>query len=560
MACAQSSTTARRWWHAISISASIRHGCPAKCTGMMARVRGVRRASSCFTSRFSVRGSTSVNTGVAPTWTITLAVAGKVMGEVMTSSPGPMPRATRPRCMAAVQEVTPRARRASRKRANSCSKRWVLGPVVSQPERRVSTTSASSSGPMLGRWKGRKLGRTGAPPSMARRSTSVDNGLASLDDDGHLAHPELLLPPARVLRVPLDGHVEALVEADPRLPAEHALGLRDVRGVAEDLAGPVRHVVQQRLGAARAAHELQRERLDVRALARADVEHLARHLPHLAVEQPVEGLAGVLHVEPVALGAAVAVDAERLVEEAARDEAGNRLLQVLEGAEVVEGADDDGGDLVGRPIRVHEAIGARLGARVGAHGQQRMLLVHERGARGAVDLGARDVDEAVDGLLVLHHGVGHHLCPQYVRLEEGEVVVDRAGDVGLRREVDDTVGLRHEGVHQLAVPDIAVPEAAPRVSALDQLLRQILHAARVGEGVDHGELVVGIAGGKVADEVASDEPSAARDENASHLLSSSAGKASSSTSRRRLSRPWFMSRSTTDRYGTNAPCSCGYTG
>src|SRR5262249_56223944 len=166
---------------------------------------------------------------------------------------------------------------------------------------------------------------------------------------------------------------------------------------------------------------------------------------------PGGGLAGGPPGGPVGAGTGGAGGAEALGEEGGRGEGGNGLLQVGGGAEVVEGADDDGGDLVGRPIRVHEAIGARLGARVGAHGQQRMLLVHERGARGAVDLGARDVDETVDGLLVLHHGVGHHLCPQYVRLEEGEVVVDRAGDVGLRREVDDTVGLRHEALHQLPV-------------------------------------------------------------------------------------------------------------
>ena len=47
-------------------------------------------------------GRTSTKTGVAPVWTMTLAVAGQVSEVVITSSPAPMPSATRARCIAAV--------------------------------------------------------------------------------------------------------------------------------------------------------------------------------------------------------------------------------------------------------------------------------------------------------------------------------------------------------------------------------------------------------------------------------------------------------------------------
>ncbi len=57
---------------------------------MMARVRGVMRASIAEASMLQVSGSTSTNTGLAPSSTIISAVAAKVKGVVMTSSPGPM--------------------------------------------------------------------------------------------------------------------------------------------------------------------------------------------------------------------------------------------------------------------------------------------------------------------------------------------------------------------------------------------------------------------------------------------------------------------------------------
>src|SRR5437763_1331936 len=44
---------------------------------------------------------TSAKTGVAPAWTITFAVAGQVIGVVITSSPGPTPSARSERWSAA---------------------------------------------------------------------------------------------------------------------------------------------------------------------------------------------------------------------------------------------------------------------------------------------------------------------------------------------------------------------------------------------------------------------------------------------------------------------------
>jgi hypothetical protein len=70
-ACAASSSTgtpsaARSWSSA---------GRPKRCTGTIALVRSVMRPSTSEGSRFSVTGSMSANTGVAPTRAIASAVA-----------------------------------------------------------------------------------------------------------------------------------------------------------------------------------------------------------------------------------------------------------------------------------------------------------------------------------------------------------------------------------------------------------------------------------------------------------------------------------------------------
>ena len=71
---------------------------------MMARVRGVMAAWMRVTSMLYVPGSTSTSTGVPPVSTMVLRVAAKVMGVVMTSSPGCSLRAASTRCRPAVAD------------------------------------------------------------------------------------------------------------------------------------------------------------------------------------------------------------------------------------------------------------------------------------------------------------------------------------------------------------------------------------------------------------------------------------------------------------------------
>ena len=61
---------------------------------MTAFVRSVIAAATRSGSMFRSSSFTSTKTGVAPAWTITFAVAGQVIGVVITSSPGPIPAAS----------------------------------------------------------------------------------------------------------------------------------------------------------------------------------------------------------------------------------------------------------------------------------------------------------------------------------------------------------------------------------------------------------------------------------------------------------------------------------
>lgn len=68
-------------------------GCPAKCTGMIARVRGVIAASTACGSMLKVARSMSTNTGTQLASTTAVAVERNVYAGTMTSSSACRPAA-----------------------------------------------------------------------------------------------------------------------------------------------------------------------------------------------------------------------------------------------------------------------------------------------------------------------------------------------------------------------------------------------------------------------------------------------------------------------------------
>src|SRR5688572_3939106 len=123
-------------------------------TATIAFVRSVIAAPTAAGSRFSVRGSTSAKTGVAPSTTKQFADATNEKGEVIASSPGPSPAARASRCSPAVPLESETAYGAPVRSAISSSNRSIMGPSESRPERSTSSTSSSSRSPRYGRESG----------------------------------------------------------------------------------------------------------------------------------------------------------------------------------------------------------------------------------------------------------------------------------------------------------------------------------------------------------------------------------------------------------------------
>src|SRR3954470_11887979 len=176
---------------------------------------------------------TSAKTTSAPQWTITFAVAGHVIGLVITSSPGPTPSASSARCIAAVPEVTAIACFAPRYSANRSSSSAAFGPVVSQPERIVSATAAISSSPTAGGWNPTFLDVTGCIDRLeayeiGRTASPLQRLLAALANRDHGARAVGAAPQRQehVARLAVDPHVDDAVErprlVDARDRAEHA--------------------------------------------------------------------------------------------------------------------------------------------------------------------------------------------------------------------------------------------------------------------------------------------------------------------------------------------------
>src|SRR5262249_37246228 len=169
----------------------------------------------------------------------------------------------------------------------------------------------------------------------------------------------------------------------------------------------------------------------------ADVLHLPR--PALA-EHGQDRAAVVVHVDPVADVAAVAVDRNGLAAHGVGQGQRDQLLGKLARAVVVAAAGDHRVHAEGVVRGPDQMLGSRLGGRVGAVRVVGGLLPEKGGVvlrQAAHDFVGGDQDEAAHAAGA--GGVEQDLRTQDVGAEEGVGGGDAAVHVGLGREVHDRV-------------------------------------------------------------------------------------------------------------------------
>mmetsp|Transcript_1276 Transcript_1276/g.3722 ORF Transcript_1276/g.3722 Transcript_1276/m.3722 type:complete len:320 (-) Transcript_1276:538-1497(-) len=166
----------------------------------------------------------------------------------MTSSPGPMPMASSARCRPAVAELTAMHSicGSPRNSANACSKRLALGPVVIQPDFRVSTTSAISSSPRSGRANGRKGSKGWA--LMACSCAEGDEVFGACATHAGARHTAVEADEAQVVAHGQREEVGIghLARAGDVCPVQHAV-VEQAEVVGEEAVGRVRRGFEQAL-------------------------------------------------------------------------------------------------------------------------------------------------------------------------------------------------------------------------------------------------------------------------------------------------------------------------
>ena len=273
---------------------------------------------------------------------------------------------------------------------------------------------------------------------------------------------------------------------------------------------PVRDKGDQALGLAKLPAD-EPDNIDIfHLVVAADVVHLT-DAP--LMNDQIDRLAVVLHIQPVAHVFTRAIDGQRLIRQSIDDHERDELFREVIGPVVVRASRDADGKPVGAVIRQNEQVGRRLGGRIRAGGVQRRLLCEEEigSVQGeiAVDLVRGDLMISLN--TVFAAGVHQGRRADDVGLQKHARILDRAIDVALRRKVDDDIGvfLLKELVHALPVADVQFDKA--EIGIVHHIFERG-QIARIGEFIQTDDAVVGILFEHMEDEIAADKPGAARND------------------------------------------------
>ena len=319
-----------------------------------------------------------------------------------------------------------------------------------------------------------------------------------------------LFPPAAVVQVPPNCPLDTVGKLRLGQPAQLIVDLRRVDGVAQVVALAVGHEGDEVLALVQLVHD-QLHDVDVRHLVVA--AHVVDFADAALAEDQVDGLAVVLHIEPVADVLALAVDRQRLVVQAVGDHQRDQLLREVVGPVVVGAAADCHRQAVGTVVGLHQQVRAGLGGAVRRAGVDgRFLRKEQVGAvqrQVAVDLVRADL--VVADVAVLPAGVHHDAGAEDVGLQEDARILDGAVHVALRREVDDRVGLffLEDAVDGVPVADVGLAEAEVGLVHHGCQRGQV---ARIGQLIDAGHPISWVVFHVVMDKVSADKSGAAGDD------------------------------------------------
>lgn len=310
------------------------------------------------------------------------------------------------------------------------------------------------------------------------------------------------LPPLAVVRVPVDGGLQAGLEVRVRgRPTQFGPQFRGVDRVTAVVARTVLHPVERVLALAHHPQDHAKHGDVVPLAVRADQVRLAD--PALGQDRP-HAAGMVLSVDPVAHVLAPAVQLRPLALEDIRDLAGNELLHMLVRTVVVRAVGNRGPQAVRAGPRAHQHVGRGFRARVRAG----------RMVRG----GLRELGRIVQREVAIHFVRAHVMVADavlpdgleqaerafHVRPQERFRIRDRIVVVGLGRVMHDRVVARHDPVEQLCVTNVAMHE-------LDTVLgkaRDVLDVARISQSVQHGHVHIRMVVDHVMHEIRPDETTA----------------------------------------------------
>ena len=298
--------------------------------------------------------------------------------------------------------------------------------------------------------------------------------------------------PFAVLQVPDDRLPQPCAEGFARSPLELGLELAGVDGVAPVVPRPVLDEGDEFPpgAAARPGADLVEDVTD--AVDDGDILLLgvAAYVVGLAapplVHDRPDGLAVVLHVEPVADVLPVAVDGKGLALQGIEGDQRDELLRELPGAVVVGAVGDRHGQPVGLEIGPHQVVRGCLGGAVGAVG----LVGHRLGeetflSKASVDLVGAHVVKETEAICVAARRLEKVKGAHDVREDELGGPLDGAVHVALGGEVahgvDAVVG--EDRVYPLEVADVLPQKDVAAGIALFEV-PQILRVAGVGQLVD----------------------------------------------------------------------------